>query len=135
MCFLLIIYLFIFIYSSMYLFIILSIHSLFIRLDPAVSPIVVAALRVRTIVGYWSSLPGANVNVSSPQGPHRLWGPPRLLCTLYQGGALSQGLMWPERDAEHYCPCIAGVQKDWRCTATRTPRLISDRSVNLFIYF
>lgn len=69
------------------------------------------------------------MNVTFPQRSHRLWCPPGLL-----RGTLSQVLMWPEGDAEHSSPCIARVKKDRSYTSTRTPWLILDRSVNLFIY-
>jgi hypothetical protein len=57
-------YITIYVLFSPYLFIILSIHSLFICLDPVVSLIAFTVLRVGKIVGYQSSIPGGDMNLS-----------------------------------------------------------------------
>jgi hypothetical protein len=54
---------------------------------------------------------------SSPYSPDRLWGPPSLISNGYQG-ALSPGVKWPGREADHSPPTCADVMKTWIYTAT-----------------
>jgi hypothetical protein len=54
---------------------------------------------------------------TSPRHPDRLWGPPNLLSNGYRG-ALSPGVKWPVREADHSTPTSAEVKKMWIYTFT-----------------
>jgi hypothetical protein len=54
---------------------------------------------------------------TSPNRPHRLWGPPNLLSKGY-GGALSPGVRRPGREVDHSPPTSAEIKKMWIYTST-----------------
>jgi hypothetical protein len=49
--------------------------------------------------------------------PDQLWGSLGLLSNAYRG-ALSPGVKWPGREADHSPPTNAEVKKMWFCTST-----------------
>jgi hypothetical protein len=53
---------------------------------------------------------------SSPPRPYRLWVPPGILSSGYLG-ALSAGVKWPGREADHSPPASAEVKNTWRFTS------------------
>jgi hypothetical protein len=54
---------------------------------------------------------------SSPLCPDRLWGHPSLLSNGYQG-ALSSGVKWLGREADHSPPPSTEVNNAWHYTST-----------------
>jgi hypothetical protein len=57
-------------------------------------------------LGFLGAIPGGGWEVfSSPPRPERLWGPPSLQ------GALSLGVKWPGREADHSPPSSAEVKE------------------------
>jgi hypothetical protein len=67
--------------------------------------------------GFYGSIPVGGWEPFSSPCPEQFWSPPSLLSGGYRG-ALSLGIKWPGREADHSPPSSAEVKNAWSYTST-----------------